>query len=81
MPPTPPTDAELEVIARSTFALLGIDISVLPVDDPSAYIDQARVIDASIDILRREPILAAYAVDGQRDFTNLYPAIVNEWAS
>jgi hypothetical protein len=81
MPPTPPTDAELEVIARSTFALLGIDISILPADDPTAYIDQARVIRASVDILRREPILAAYEVNGQADFTTLYPTIVNEWTS
>lgn len=79
MPTTPPTEAEMETIARSTFALLGIDISVLPADDPGAPTDQARVIDASIAILRKEPILAAYEVDGQADATVLYPAPFHHW--
>lgn len=79
MPTTPPTEAEMEAIARSTFALLGIDISVLPADDPSAPMDQARVIGASIDILRKEPLLAAYEVDGQADATALYPTPFDYW--
>ena len=29
-PPQPPTDAELDTYARTRYALLGIDISVLP---------------------------------------------------
>jgi hypothetical protein len=79
MPTTPPTPAELEAVARSTFALLGIDISVLPVDDPAAPMDQARIIEASIDILNKEPILAAYEVDGQADATALYPTPFLHW--
>ncbi|BCB78220.1 hypothetical protein GCM10022251_31800 [Phytohabitans flavus] len=76
---TPPTRAELEAIARSTFALLDIDISVLPVNDPAAPMDQARIIEASINILAKEPILAAYEVDGQADATTLYPTPFLEW--
>jgi len=79
MATTPPTSAELEAIARSTFALLGIDISVLPENDPAAPMDQARVIAASIAILAKEPILAAYEVDGQADATTLYPTPFVEW--
>ena len=79
MPTTPPSDAELEAIARSTFALLNIDISVLPANDPAAPMDQARIIASSLSILRREPVLAAYAVNGQADVPALYPTPFYEW--
>ena len=63
--PPPPTDAELDTYIRTRYALLGIDISVLPVDDPKAVMDQKRLLANGRDILRQEVVAANFAIDPQ----------------
>jgi hypothetical protein len=73
----PPTDAELDVLATTYWALLGIDISVLPAADPTAVVDQARCLAAARSTLRGEVGITDYA--GQADIAVLYPAPFAEW--
>lgn len=63
--PPPPTDAELDVYIKTRYALLGIDISVLPVDDPRAVMDQKRLLANGREILRQEVVAANFKIDGQ----------------
>src|SRR5204863_1181462 len=58
--PPPPTDAELDTYIRTRYALLGIDISVLPVDDAKAVMDQKRLLANGRDILRQEVTAADF---------------------
>jgi hypothetical protein len=62
----PPTDAELDVLARTYWALLGIDISVPPVDDPTAVVDQTRCLSSARSTLRGEVPITEYAGLEQR---------------
>ena len=72
-----PTDAELDALAQSYWALLGIDISVLPENDPTAIVDQARCLSNARSTLRAEgPIMDFPGLDPQievlyRDFLAL----------
>ncbi|HEV7757955.1 MAG TPA: hypothetical protein VGO78_03160 [Acidimicrobiales bacterium] len=76
----PPTDAELDALAKTYWALLGIDISVLPVDDPTAVVDQARCLSSARSTLRGEVPITEYAgLDAQADIAVLYPAPFAEW--
>ncbi len=75
-----PTDAELDVHIRARLAVLGVDLSVLPVDDPGAPADQQRVL-ASVRRLLREsvPAIAGWQVDVQAVPPVLYPAQFTAW--
>ncbi len=75
-----PTDAELDVHIRARLAVLGVDLSVLPVDDPDAPADQQRVL-ASVRRLLREsvPAIADWQVDAQTVPPVLYPAQFTAW--
>ena len=76
----PPTDAELDVLATTYWALLGIDISVLPAADPTAVVDQARCLSSARSTLRGEVGITEYAgLDAQADIAVLYPAPFAEW--
>jgi len=76
----PPTDAELDALATTYWALLGIDMSVLPVDDPTAVTDQARCLSSARSTLRGEVDITEYAgLDAQADVAVLYPAPFAEW--
>jgi hypothetical protein len=75
----PPTDEELNVYILTRFALMGIDISVLPASDPSAPMDQARVLTAARTTLRQDAEIAAYTPDQQADLAVLYPAPYAKW--
>jgi hypothetical protein len=77
--PSPPTDQELDTFIRTRFALLGIDISVLPEADPSAPIDQARVLNNARSILRSEATAAAFSIDEQFVIPTMYPAPLEAW--
>lgn len=77
--PPPPTDAELDVYIRTRYALMGIDISVLPEDDPAAPMDQARVMSAARSTIRQDAVIAAYLTDQQADLAVLYPAPFARW--
>jgi hypothetical protein len=78
----PPTDAELDTLARSYWALLGIDISVLPVEDPTAVVDQVRCLASARSTLRGEVPIAEYAgLDPQADIAVLYPVPFSQWTA
>ena len=62
----PPTDAELDTLATTYWALLGIDISVLPVSDPTAVVDQARCLTSARSTLRGEVAITEYAASTPR---------------
>ena len=75
-----PTDAELDTVAKTYWALLGIDISVLPVNDPAAIVDQARCLSSARSTLRAEATIMDYAgLDPQADIAVLYPTSFSEW--
>jgi len=56
------------------------DISVLPVADPTAVVDQARCLSSARSTLRGEVPITEYAgLDAQADVAVLYPAPFAEW--
>jgi hypothetical protein len=75
----PPSDEELDILARTQWALMGIDISVLPVSDPAAVVDQVRCLTAARNTLRQEAEIAAYVPDLQANVAVLYPAPFSRW--
>lgn len=77
--PPPPTDAELDAYIATRYALIGIDISVLPVDDPAAPMDQARVIANARSTIRGELTYADYTPDQQAHLAVLYPTPAALW--
>jgi hypothetical protein len=77
--PPPPTDAELDVYIRTRYALMGIDISVLPENDPAAPMDQARVMSSARSTIRQDAAIAAYLTDQQADLAVLYPSPFARW--
>lgn len=80
MATTPPTDAELDAYILTRLRLIGIDISVLPVNDPSAPADQTRVISSTRNILRNTvPAISNYVANVQEVPPALYPAPLTEW--
>lgn len=79
--PTPPTDDELNVYILTRYALLGIDISVLPVDDPDAVMDQQRLLADGRRILRAEVLIADAVVDSQFAIPSLYPSALSAWTT
>src|SRR5690606_10552557 len=52
--PTNPTDAELDAFIAFRLGMLGIDLSVLPYDDPSAPVDHVRAYAAMRSTLRSQ---------------------------
>jgi hypothetical protein len=77
--PSPPTDAELDVYIRTRFALIGIDISVLPENDPAAPMDQTRVMSNARSTLRAEVTYADHLPDQQGHLAVLYPSPMSVW--
>ena len=75
----PPTDDELNAHILTRFALLGIDISVLPEDDDDAVMDQASVLANARSILRTEVEIADAQIDAQFHVPALYPAPMSVW--
>jgi len=77
--PTPPTDAELDAYIRTRYALLGVDISVLPVSDPEAPMDQERLLRNGRSILRQEVAAADFPIDPQLHIPIPYPVQLTAW--
>jgi hypothetical protein len=75
----PPTDDELNAYIMTRFALMEIDISVLPKDDPTAPMDQTRVLSSARSTIRQDVEIAAYLTDQQADLAVLYPAPFARW--
>ena len=79
---TPPTDAELNTLVLAYLALVGIDLSVLPVDDRNAPADQTRVLSAARSVLRGTvPVISNYLIDVQENPPVLYPAPFSVWTA
>ena len=79
IPPTPPTDAELDTFIRTRYALMGIDISVLPVADESAVMDQERLLENGRSILRQDAEAANFKIDPQFNLPVPFPAPFTAW--
>ena len=78
-PPASPTDAELDAYILTRYALLGIDISVLPKSDPDAPMDQARLLEHARLILRQDVEAANFEIDSQLHLPVSYPAPFKAW--
>ena len=78
-PPPEPTDAELDVYIKTRYALLGIDISVLPVSDRSAPMDQERLLSNGRQILRQEVEAANFKIDPQFAVPMPFPPQLTAW--
>jgi hypothetical protein len=74
MDPRRLSDDELDGLILTRLALVGVDLGVLPEDDPEAPADRARVLRAARTLLRSTvPALAAFRLDPQRWPPALYP--------
>ena len=79
-PPDPPTDEELDAYIRTRYALLGIDISVLPVSDEEAPMDQERLLANGRDIIRQDVEAANFVIDPQFNVPMPFPAPFTAWS-
>jgi hypothetical protein len=77
--PPEPTDEELNVYIKTRYALLGIDISVLPVSDRSAPMDQERLLQNGRQILRQEVEAANFKIDPQFAVPMPFPPQLRAW--
>lgn len=69
------SDPELDAYILTRLRLAGVDLSVLPVDDPDAPADQRRVLAGARRFLRGTPgTIAGFAMDPQEVPPVLYPA-------
>ncbi len=78
-PPTSPSDEELDAYILTRYALLEIDISVLPESDPDAPMDQSRLLENARSILRQEVIAANFEIDPQFHLPVPHPAPFASW--
>lgn len=69
------TDDELDAAILARLDLLGVDLSVLPDDDPEAPADRRRILASARRFLRTTPqAIADFAMDPQEVVPVLYPA-------
>ena len=78
VPPTP-TDEELNTYILTRYALLGIDISVLPESDGDAPMDQERLLANGRSILRQDIVAADFEIDPQFNLPVTHPAPFTAW--
>jgi len=77
---TPPTDAELNTFILARLAVIGIDITTLPLSDTSAPADQTRVLSSIRGFIRQAtPQISQYVADVQENPPVLYPAPFSQW--
>jgi hypothetical protein len=77
--PAEPTDEELDTYIRTRYALLGIDISVLPESDEDAVMDQERLLRNGRSILRSEVVAADFQIDPQFAVPLPFPPQLRAW--
>lgn len=75
----PPTDDDLDRYILTRYALLGIDISVLPESDPDAPMDQERLLANGRRILRQDVEAADFEIDPQFNLPVPHPAPFVAW--
>jgi hypothetical protein len=78
-PPAPSVqevpDEDLDRMILTRLALLGVDLSVLPEDDPDVPADRRRILASARRFLRSTPpALADFAMDPQEVAPVMYPA-------
>jgi hypothetical protein len=74
-PRVEPTDAELDAYILTRLSLAGVDLSVLPSDDPSAPADRRRILQSARAFLRgTPPVLRELAFGLQDAPPSMYPA-------
>jgi len=78
-PPPAPTDEELDRYILTRYALLGIDISVLPESDSEAPMDRERLLANGRSILRQDVEAADFEIDPQHHLPVTHPAPFVAW--
>ncbi len=78
-PPREPTDEELDRYILTRYALLGIDVSVLPEADAEAPMDLERLLANGRRILRQDAEAAAFEIDPQFHLPVPHPAPFTAW--
>jgi len=69
------TDAELDAWILTRLRSLGVDLGVLPEDDPDAPADRARILAGARRFLRTTPpAIMAWEPDPQMVAPSMYPA-------
>lgn len=81
VPPATPTDEELDRYILTRYALLGIDISVLPQSAPDAPMDQERLLANGRSILREDVVAANFEIDPQFNLPAPFPAPFVAWTA
>ncbi len=74
-----PSDTELDQYIRTRYALIGVDISVLPQADPEAPMDQERLLENGRSILRQDAAAADFYLDPQDYLPVPHPAPFVAW--
>lgn len=70
------TDAELDTHILTRLGLLGVDLSVLPEDDPDAPVDRRRILASARRFLRSTPgAIADLALDPHESPPAMYPSV------
>jgi hypothetical protein len=73
-----PTDEELDRFIETRLRLAGVDLSVLPEDDPDAPADRVRLFRSARNFLRNTAAsLSAYELDSQLFPPMPYPASIH----
>ncbi len=79
VPPPPPTDEELDRYILTRYALMGIDVTVLPESDPEAPMDLERLLANGRSILRQDVEAADFEIDPQFHLPVAHPAPFTAW--
>ena len=77
--PDPPTYEELNAYILTRYALLGIDIFVLPESDEDAPMDPERLLQNARSILRQDVTAADFDIDPQFHLPMPFPAPFTAW--
>ena len=77
--PDSPSNEELNAYILTRYALLGIDISVLPESDEDAPMDQERLLENARSILRQDVEAADFEIDPQFNLPVTHPAPFTAW--
>ncbi|MFV1988658.1 MAG: hypothetical protein ACC682_15395 [Gemmatimonadota bacterium] len=74
------TDDELDTYVLARLDLLGVDLSVLPADDPDAPADRARILRSARQFLRSTPgTIADFELDVAGPPPAMYPTEQVAW--
>jgi hypothetical protein len=74
------TDAELDAYILARLRSVGVDLSVLPEDDPEAPADRARILESARRFLRSTPpAIRAFSMEGHEVSPVLFAAPSTAW--